>query len=529
MNIKGIFETNKAQFILIFVMVTVGMIVDTATQYLMTPAFNNLRNLNFTGFIIFMIASLLCDLIRIMMVTGSDYLYGKQSQSYLHKIRAKISRYFFKNQIDQTATIQNDLNANMDQLTKNYLNPIKNGYMYILAVILSIGILFSFNWSLVVLTLILTAISLFLPKTFEKMTSSATIRVTKNNEKFLNTLAKWTKGLDELRRYASFGIYYSSIDQSAEEYKKAAIHQGATIAISDLVTSVVNIGGQIILMILCAYLYFQKQIVFGAVITTIQFSSTVMNGVAYFVAQWNLIKSTKDLNKEMLALQQPVEIVENRHDDQKIAKLKVKNLALQFKNGESIAYPNFEIKKGEKILLTGDSGTGKSTLFKLILGKFKQSAGQIIFEDKNGKELKPNLDELGYVAQDNTLFPDTIKNNITMFNDALNDQVPITAEKADFNKDLKKFPDGVNSFVDLDKDNLSGGQKQKIILARTMLHHPAWLFIDEGTSAVDSKGTKEILQNLLATDSTIIMIAHNFSDDLIKMFDRQIKLTNGGE
>lgn len=529
MNVKGIFQTNKAQFILIFIMVTLSMGIDSASQYLMTPAYNNLRNLNFVGFIIFMVASLLCDLIRTMIITGSDYLYGKQSQLYLHNIRAKLSRYFFKNQINQAATIQNDLNANMDQLTKNYLKPIKNGYMYGLAVIFSIGILFSFNWSLVVLTLVLTAISLFLPKTFERMTSSATIQVTKKNEKFLNILARWTKGLDELRRYASFGIYHSSIDQGAEEYRKAAIHQGATIAISDLVTSVVNIGGQIILMILCAYLYFQKQIVFGAIITTIQFSSTVMNGVANFVTEWNLIKSAKGLNKEMLTLQKPVEIIENHHDDQKIYKLEVKNLTLKFKNGEDISYPDFEIKKGEKILLTGDSGTGKSTLFKLILGKFKPSTGQIIFTDKDGQEIKPNLDEWGYIAQDNTLFPDTIQNNITMFDNKLNDQVSIATEKADFTNDLQKFPDGIKTFVDLDKGNLSGGQKQKIILARAMLHRPAWLFIDEGTSAIDRQGTKKIMQQLSTTNCTIIMIAHNFSDDLIKFFDRQIKLTNGGE
>lgn len=75
--------------------------------------------------------------------------------------------------------MQNELVANLDQLTQNYLKPIKNGFMYLLSVLFSIGILFSFNWLLVVMTVILTAISLFLPKTFEKMTSSATIKVTK--------------------------------------------------------------------------------------------------------------------------------------------------------------------------------------------------------------------------------------------------------------------------------------------------------------------------------------------------------------
>ncbi|AEG40344.1 ATP-binding cassette domain-containing protein [Lactobacillus kefiranofaciens] len=529
MNIKGIFNSNKGRFILIFLMVVIGMVLDSGSQYLMTPAFNNLKKMDLVSFIIFLSLSRGCDLVRLALVTGSDYLYGKQTQSYLHQIRGKISRYFFNNEIDQPAKVQNEMVANLDQLTNKYLKPIKDGFMYLLVVVFSIGILFSFNWLLVVMTLILTVISLFLPKTFEKMTSSATVTVTKKNEKFLDTLAKWMSGLDELRRYASFGIFSSSINQSAKQYKRAAIHQGATIAIADMITFVVNIAGQIMLMILCAYLYFHGQIVFGAVITTIQFSSSVMNGVSLFVTEWNSIKSTKGLNKEIANLQAPVEIASDQHVTEKLAKVEVKNLALKFKNGEQISYPDFDIKQGEKILLTGDSGTGKSTLFKLVLGKLKPTQGEINFLDKNGNSLTLNRDELGYIAQDNTLFPDTINENVTMFDNSLAKQVPDVLNKVDLKNDVQRMPDGLNSQVDLDKGNLSGGQRQKIILARALIHHKPWLFIDEGTSAIDSEGTKKVLQNLLKTKSTVIMIAHNYSNELISMFDRQIKLTNEGE
>lgn len=528
MSIKGIFRSNKGQFILIFLMVIVGSIVDSTYQYLLTPAFSNLRKMNLVWFIIFMGLALGCNLLRLLLISGSDYLYSKQTQSYIHQIRARMSRYFFKNEINQTAKVQNEMVANLDNLTTNYLKAFKNGFMYLLEVIFSIAILFSFNWLLVVVTLVFTVISLLLPKTFEKMTSSATMRVTKKNEKFLNILDKWVKGLDELRRYASFDIFTSSIDAGADQYKKAAIHQGATIVIADIITAVVNIGGQMILMTLCTYLYLQGQIVFGAVITTIQFSSTVMNGTAYFVTEWNLIKSSKGLNKEINDLQSPVDIPEDKHDDQKAAKLEVKDLALQFKNGEKISYPDITINKGEKVLLTGDSGTGKSTLFKLILGKLAPSQGDVQFIDKNGQKLNFDLDELGYIAQDNTLFPDTIENNITMFNQDLNDQVQNAADKVDLTKDLAKFPDGLASQIDLDKGNLSGGQKQKIVLARALVHNSPWLFVDEGTSAVDSEATKKILQNLLSAENTVVMIAHNFSNDLVSMFDRQINLTNGG-
>ena len=526
MSIKGIFKVNKAKFILIFLMVIIGTTVDAASQYLMTPAFNQLKKMNLFGFIIFICLAIGCDLVRLALITSSDYLYGKQSQSYLHQIRVKISRYFFKNEIAQTAKVQNELVANIDQLTQNYLKPIKNGFMYLLSVLFSIGILFSFNWLLVVMTVILTAISLFLPKTFEKMTSSATIKVTKKNEKFLNTLAKWMSGLDELRRYASFNIFSESVNQSADEYKKAAIHQGATIAIADMITFVVNIVGQMLLMVLCAYLYLQGQIVFGAVMTTIAFSSTVMNGITYLVSEWNLIKSTKELNQKISAMEKPVQIAKNQHGDQNIAELKIENLGLHFPNGEKITYPDLEVKKGEKVLLLGDSGTGKSTLFKLILGKLKPTQGKISFVDEQG-DLNINSDEIGYVAQDGILFPGSIQDNITMFDPKLNKLAEKAVQWVDLNKDIEKFPAGIKTAVDLDQDNLSGGQKQKIILARALVYQTKWLFIDEGTSAIDSEATKKVLKNLLKTDRTIVMIAHNFSNELINAFDRKIVLSNG--
>lgn len=529
MNLSGIFKAHRSQFIFIFIIVTVATVVDAGTQYLMTPAFNNLRRLNFNGFLLFTALSLSGDLLRILLDAASDYLFSRQSQTYLHQIRERMSRYFFKKEITDTAQIQNQMNANLDQLTENYLKPLKGAYMYGLEALLSIGILFSFHWSLVLLTLIFTVISLLLPKTFEKMTANARINLTQKNKSLLNTIAKWVKGLDELRRYASFRIFTTSLDKSAHQYQKSSVKQLGTVEIAHFITALVNIVGQILLLLLCTCLYFQGQIVFGAVITTIQFSSTVMNGVASFVQELNMIKSAAGVKQEVAALQEPVQITPNKHATEQIASLQVKDLVLKFKNGERIAYPDFQIKKGEKVILLGDSGTGKSTLFKLILGKLKASQGQIIFRGSNQEPLHFNSDELGYLAQDGTLFPASIKDNITMFDAKLEKEIPQVVRAVGLEKDLVRFPQGADSIIDLNQDNLSGGQKQKILLARALIHQPQWLLIDEGTSAIDHQTTKQILHYLLTTSATIIMIAHNFSADLIKQFDKQVLLKNGGE
>lgn len=199
-------------------------------------------------------------------------------------------------------------------------------------------------------------------------------------------------------------------------------------------------------------------------------------------------------------------------------------MQVSFKNGELIAYPHILINKGEKVLLTGDSGTGKSTLFKVLLGEIKPNFGRVIYRDARGKSITPNSEEVGYIAQDNTLFPETIENNITMFDSKLNKQVDPILENIELKKDIEKVPAGMETIVDVDKDNLSGGQKQKIVLARAQIHNSSMLLIDEGTSAIDSKATKKILEKLLKSDQTIIMIAHNFSKELTEMFDKEIHL-----
>ncbi|MDR0187225.1 ABC transporter ATP-binding protein, partial [Prevotella brunnea] len=94
-------------------------------------------------------------------------LYNQQVQDYIHNIRNNISRYFFHKSEEKVAEIQNDLDTNMQELTSKYTTPLLVLGRRILTILFSIGVLFTFNWSLVVLTLLLSFIGLYLPKIFE--------------------------------------------------------------------------------------------------------------------------------------------------------------------------------------------------------------------------------------------------------------------------------------------------------------------------------------------------------------------------
>ena len=101
-----------------------------------------------------------------------------------------------------------------------------------------------------------------------------------------------------------------------------------------------------------------------------------------------------------------------------------------------------------------------------------------------------------------------------MFNSKLNDRVMHFVKQVNLEKDLAKFPAG------------SGGQRQKVVLARAQIHDSQLIFIDEGTSAIDAHNGLEILQNLLQTDATIVFIAHNLTEEMRQLFDREIHLSN---
>ena len=162
-----------------------------------------------------------------------------------------------------------------------------------------------------------------------------------------------------------------------------------------------------------------------------------------------------------------------------------KDLAISFPNGETLKFPDITVNYGEKVSLSGDSGTGKSTLLKLLLGILLPSSGKIAFKDQEGKVIKLDLAKIGYIAQDSVLFPSTIKNNITMFNPKLNQLAEPAAVAVGLKPDLTQFAQGIETKVSLQKLNVSGGQRQKIILARTQIHDSKILLIDEDTSAID--------------------------------------------
>ncbi len=302
--------------------------------------------------------------------------------------------------------------------------------------------------------------------------------------------------------------------------------QTGYIKLLEAVNGIVSALFGLILFILAGVLVKQGSITIGALMIVGNFRFYLNQGINMVTSGRGAMKGTIKLIDEVDQLASKVEVSKEKQGVVP-ASIETHDLKLQFPNGEKLAFADLQINQGEKILLTGDSGDGKSTLFKLILGELKPSEGNVVYKDQNGKEIVPDLSKIGYIPQNPVVFPATIEDNITMFNEKLDNRVDQAVKEVDFDTDISKFKDGLNEELDLDKLNISGGQRQKIVLARAQVHDSDIILIDEGTSAIDQNATMDILQHLVKSKATIVFIAHNFNEGMRKMFDREIHLVKG--
>ncbi|MEN9885319.1 MAG: hypothetical protein RLZZ420_2536 [Bacteroidota bacterium] len=203
-----------------------------------------------------------------------------------------------------------------------------------------------------------------------------------------------------------------------------------------------------------------------------------------------------------------------------IETLQFQQISFQHLTAKQKAIENisFNVNRGETVAFVGPSGSGKTTLMKLLVGLYRPQEGKILYNglDENEINFEDLRKQIGFVTQDTQLFSGTIKDNLLFVNpQATDEEVQSALDKASCQSLLQRAENGVNSVIGEGGLKLSGGEKQRISIARALLRHPKVLLFDEATSALDSITEEEITETIRAISSRkeqiTLLIAHRLS------------------
>ncbi len=261
-----------------------------------------------------------------------------------------------------------------------------------------------------------------------------------------------------------------------------------------------------------------------------------MTPVNNLIGMGSLLQEVEgDMKRLDDVLEYPVDVAEAETDrtgafepnDKLKGNILIRNLSFGYNRLEPPLIEDFklELKPGSRVALIGGSGSGKSTVAKVLSGLYKPWSGEILFDGTPKEDIPRSVlhNSVSVVDQDICMFEGTIKDNITLWDDTISEVEMIRAAKDScIHEDISSREKGYDSIVEEGGRNFSGGQRQRMEIARALVGNPTVLILDEATSALDPKTEQQIDENIRRRGCTCVIIAHRLStirdcDEIIVM------------
>lgn len=298
-----------------------------------------------------------------------------------------------------------------------------------------------------------------------------------------------------------------------------------------LVNSLTNI----VILILGVYLTMNGQFTVGMIMAFQGFlTSFTAPAMTLITTGQTLQEMRTDMERIEDVMKYPIDVNFENDDvsddveyDKLSGRIEMKNVTFGY---SKLAEPliedfNLSLKPGQRVAFVGSSGCGKSTLAKLISGLYQPWSGEILFDGKPIRQIDHSIftGSLAVVDQDIILFEDTVANNMKMWDNSIEDfEMIMAARDAQLHEDIMQRDGGYQSKITEGGKNFSGGQRQRLEIARVLAQDPTIIILDEATSALDAKTESEVVKSIQDRGITCIVVAHRLStirdcDEIIVM------------
>lgn len=447
------------------------------------------------------------------------------AQNLQHEVRLdtyrhvqKLEMAYFENQ--RTGNLMSILNDDINQMER-FLNGGANQIIQVLcSTIMVSAVFFYIQPSLAIISLLPVPFILFGAFWFQKRLAPRYAEVREAagdvNARLNNNLL----GLATIKAFATENFEAERMSEASNTYRKA---NAKAIRVNSAITPVIRmaiLGGFTATLVYGGWLTIHGQLAVGAYSVLVFLTQRLLwplTGLADVADMYQ--RSMASIDRAMNLLNTPINIpYEGKHLDTKTVKgeLYFEDVSFAYDKINALNHINLKIPAGKTIAFVGTTGSGKSTLVKLLLRFYSPQKGRILLDQVPIEEL--NLQDLrrtiGYVAQDTFLTDGTIADNIAYgLTNPKEEDILKAAQTAEAMEFINKLPLGFATRIGERGQKLSGGQRQRLALARAILKNPAILILDEATSAVDNETEDAIRRSLdiISKNRTTIVIAHRLS------------------
>jgi ATP-binding cassette subfamily B protein len=335
-----------------------------------------------------------------------------------------------------------------------------------------------------------------------------------------------TKMIDSLLNFETVKYFnnenheFNRLDVSLKKYELAANKSRHSLSLLNIAQIIVIMSGITIMLVMTAFGIRSNDISIGGFVVINAYMLQLYQPLNFLGSVYREIQQSLVDMENMFNLLDEKSKVKDSLKQLKInskTEIKFSNISFGYDERRTVIKDiSFEVPNGKKVAIVGPTGAGKSTISRLLFRFYDPTNGSIYINDENINSISQHSLRkiIGVVPQDTVLFNDTIHYNISYGDPkASEDDIINAAKNADIHDFVISLPDGYETIVGERGLKLSGGEKQRVAIARTFLKNPKILFFDEATSALDSTTEKEIQKNLenISKNKTTLIIAHRLS------------------
>ncbi len=456
-----------------------------------------------------------------------DVLLTLRLRAFDKIMRMSYKRFNKKSRDVYVSNLINDINTFESAFFHSLINVIFRIGVYVLAITL----LFVLNWMIALIVLFTSFMVLGLSKLFEKKTVAYQKAVSSENEAFTLDASNTFNGLEILKLN---NMEEGFLDKSHKKlYRLEGKKKGFNL-FTNLQIHTNETLGYILFTIILVILMYQTQVGLGLgeMVLVIQLATNSIFPLVNMTPLLNVIKSSKAIYEKITTPEDEEEFSETRTLPFSLQNaITLDEVRFAYEDGESdvLQKTSFTIEKGKKYLLRGPSGAGKSTLMKILNMTIDDYEGAIRVDDVDMKQVSLNSfnEKVAFIYQDVFLFEATLKENVTLFKDASDEEVLSVCEAAGLKEMIDALPDGLNTMIEENGKNLSGGERQRVSIARALFKKAELLFVDEATSALNDELGRKIEETILEMKATVIAISHKTFPGITERYDGVLELKNG--